>query len=409
MKNFRTISLCLFLCAAVFSCEAPRTNPLDPQNPDYNFGQLQGFVYIVNTRQPIQNVTVIWKNQNTILQTDANGEFSISGLYKKNGMIYFQKDGFGTDSSLVDWGGQSNKRLNDEYLNYSIGQVYGYIKNGSGKVIPGAKVYLKSRDISVQTNALGYYNIDNLPRQKDSLLIQADGYSSSTLPIIWGSNQNTEVDAALNSNPVLNDLRIYTSITNYYALNPTSLLLIQAQISDADGFNEIDSVFVKCDGLNLYQPLSFNFTSQYFELTIQQGVTYLPSLEDALGKSFQIIVKDKAKRLFNVGSSSVIRIIRDQITFFSPANGAPVDPNPILLWRRFQPGFNFHYMIQVYLIYNNSSITQLIWQKDNISKDDVQITLDASLISGQNYYWVIWCIDDFLDRSRSTEATFTAK
>ena len=198
MKNFRTISLCLFLCAAVFSCEAPRTNPLDPQNPDYNFGQLQGFVYIVSTRQPIQNVTVIWKNQNTILQTDANGEFSISGLYKKNGMIYFQKDGFGTDSSLVDWGGQSNKRLNDEYLNYSIGQVYGYIKNGSGKVIPGAKVYLKSRDISVQTNALGYYNIDNLPRQTDSLLIQADGYSSSTLPIIWGSNQNTEVDAALN-------------------------------------------------------------------------------------------------------------------------------------------------------------------------------------------------------------------
>jgi Carboxypeptidase regulatory-like domain len=478
------------VCVVFLSCDAPRTNPLDPQDPNYNFGQLQGIVYIFNTRQPLQNVNVTWKKQNIIVQTDANGQFSIGSLYKNNGMLYYQKDGFAVDSVFVDWNNQSSKRLNDEYLNYSIGQVYGYVRNGQGTALSGVKVYLKSKNIMVQTNSagyyhidnlsrgldslqfqadgfsnitqaiiwgsgqnvevdallnnytigqvygylrtgqgkgiaganvflrsknivvqtnnLGYYHIDNLSRTLDSLLFQAAGFSSATMPIIWGALQNTEVDASLNSNPNLDSLRVYTSIQNLYASPSKSLLVIQAKVSDAD--NDIDSVFVKCRDLNFRLLLPYNFATGFFELTIQAGtVSYLSSLDDAVGKNFQIEVRDKAKRIFDLGSSFVTRIIKDQITFFSPANGATVNKNPLLSWRPFNPGFDFHYMVQVYPYSNFGGGSEPVWQMDNISKDSVQITLNANLTSGQNYYWIIWCIDDYQNRSSSTPATFTAK
>jgi hypothetical protein len=56
-------------------------------------------------------------------------------------------------------------------------------------------------------------------------------------------------------------------------------------------------------------------------------------------------------------------------------------------------------------IYTNEVAPVLIWQEKNIPKDKTAHTVDDVLPAG-NYFWVIWAIDTFGNRSRSKPATF---
>ena len=370
-------------------------------------GMLDGSVFTSATPgQAIPDVSVIWKNQNIIALTDASGYFKFNELETKDGYVYYQKNGFVQDSTYVQWNKQSSVHLDNKRLNFSQGSIKGSVLSLSLKPIAGARVTLKSKGIVVQTKSDGTYQITGLLHQDDTLLFQATGYSSDSAAVHWSPNaQDVQVDTRLNADPKLNDLRIYSSVQNTYTAS-TASLYIQAKISDED-VGDIDSVYVDCPGLNINKlPLVYNFLSGYFETILDAGDSALPSIESAIGQTFSIIVRDNEGRFFNVGSSFLKRIIRDQITFYSPANGQTVQKNPTLLWKRFQPGFNFSYMVQVYTL---SGVPQLVWQKSNISQDDIQVTVNANLISGQNYYWVIWCIDEYQNRSSSKPATFVVQ
>ncbi len=372
-----------------------------------NVGILDGYAYTSSTpAQPLSNVQVIWKNQNILAITNSSGYFKFDGLLMNDGIVYYAKDGFVKDSAAVQWNKRTSVTLDIKYLKFSSGSIYGYVRSRSGNLISGASVTLKSTGIAVQTGANGYYRIDNVPHNPDSLLFQADGYSSSTLAVSWTNNsENTEVDASLNANPKLNDVRIYSSIVNDYT-STKATLYVQAKVSDED-VGDVDSVYVSCADLNIQKlPLAYNFETGYFETSINEGSSLLSSIENAIGKMFSIIVRDNQGKFFNVGSSFLKRIIRDQVNFYSPANGQTDQKNPTLKWIKFQPGFNFTYMVQVYTV---GALQQLVWQKSNISSADIQVVVNTNLISGLNYYWVIWCIDDYQNRSRSKPATFVVQ
>ena len=321
MKIFRSLSV-LLLCVGLFSCDAPRLNPLDPQNPDYQFAALDGFVKTVTgPPQPIAGVSVFWKSQNILLTTDANGYFKLDNLPKQDGWLYFQKDGFSSDSTLVQW-----------------------------------------------------------------------------------NNQKTfHVDMFLHSIPRLDSLAIYTSVENRYPDVQKYKLTIQAGITDTEG--NVDSVFVVANQLHFNRQLNYNPSSRSYQNDFSQTDLGLQSMDEGIGKIFNIIVKDKQKRIFNIGSSTIKRIIKQEVLPETPSNKQTVGSTPTLRWTRFLPGFNFRYMVQ---IYTDEVSPVLVWQKDNISKDDIQVISGATLPAG-DYFWVIWSIDDFQDRCRSKPASFVVQ
>lgn len=322
MKNFRSLSILLFLCAGLFSCDAPRINPLDPQSPNYQFVALDGYVKTLAGQQsPITGVSVLWKPENLLLTTDANGYFKLDNIPKQDGWIYFQKDGFSSDSTLVQWNNQ----------------------------------------------------------------------------------KSFHVDMYLNSVPKLDSLSIYTTVKNRYPDVQEVKLSIHAGISDSEG--DIDSVFVSASQFNFYQKMDYNALSKSYQSLFTQTDLGLQSMDESIGKVFNIIVKDKQHRIFNVGSSTIKRVIRQEIIPQTPSNKQLVTFTPTLRWTRFLPGFNFKYRVQ---IFTDVVSPTLVWQKDNISKDDIEVIPNITLSAG-DYYWVVWCIDDYQDISISKPVSFVVQ
>lgn len=317
MKIFRSLFIVL-ICLGILSCEAPRLNPLDPQNPGYQLGQLEGTVSGPHN-QKLTGVSVYWKNQNIYVQTDVNSNFSINRLSLQNGMLYFTKAGYSNDSLFINWG---NKK------DYQVSEV-------------------------------------------------------------------------MNSIPNLDSLVVYSIVENYYPDGQKFSLTVQAAVSDPE--NDIDSVFVRCVPMNIYNNLVYNPSSRFYEFTLSN--ISLDFLEQTIGRNFEIIVKDFSGRSFTVGYSLIRRIIKDEVSFISPANGITTGSKPAFVWSRFKPGYNFTFMIEVY---TNNNPAEFIYSKDNISPDSVSFTMTNTLSTG-SYYWVIWCIDEFKNRSRSKPATFVVQ
>jgi len=319
MKIFRSL-LIILICLGIYSCEAPRSNPLDPQNPAYQLVRLEGIVTGPHNVK-LAGVSVYWKNQNIFVQTDANGNFSMDRLSAQNGMLYFTKAGYNNDSLFINWGSQKD---------YHVSEV-------------------------------------------------------------------------MNSLPNLDSLVVYSIVQNYWPDGQIYGLTVQAAVSDQE--NDIDSVFVQSVPMNIYKNLVYNPLTRFYELTLSN--ISLDILEQTIGRNFEIIVKDYSGRKLNIGYSSIRRIIKDEVTFISPANSNTTGSNPTFIWSRFKPGYNFTYMIEVYSNPTNNP-SEFIYNKDNISSDSVSFTMTNTLTTG-SYYWVIWCVDEFKNRSRSKPATFVVQ
>ena len=288
-----------------------------------------------------------------------------------------------------------------------LGQFYGYVKTAllPQQPIVGVKVSWKNDNRLIETDAAGYYNLENLPIADGTLYFDKDGYSKDSIRVNWQNNKSIDLGTILlNAIPKLNNLIIYTCVENRYQDDQKDTLNVKANITDAE--NDIESVSVRCTALSFNKQLTFNPKSNLYELNYFYGTKNSVSpLDDAIGKNFEIIVKDHLGRIFNIGFSTIKRVIRQEISFESPANGVTVGSNPVLRWIRFLPGFNFQYMIQ---IYTREANPQSVWTSQYIFKDDIEVIPDRKLSAG-DYYWVIWVIDDFQNRAQSKQASFTVQ
>lgn len=374
---------------------------------NYIYATLDGFVYDpLPDHQPISRVNVTWKNQNIVTQTDLNGSYRFIDLALNDGWLFFDKDGLFRDSLYVIWGNEKNKHMSDKTLGYKYVKIEGRVKNNfTQKEIAGVKVLWQNQNIIMETNSTGYYSFNNISQNSGWLIFDKEEYFKDSVYIALSIQKSKLVDDKfLSAIPKLDNLVIYTNVENRYPNDQRYTLFVQASISDVE--NDIDSVNVRCTALNFNKQLKYNSQTRFYELSYPYGSkNSSPSIDDAIGKNFDIIVKDRLSKTFSVGTSTIKRIIKQEILFDSPANGVTVGSKPVCRWNRFLPGFNFKYMVQ---IYTDETIPQLKWEKSNISKDDIEVITDINLPAG-DYYWVIWCIDDFQNRARSKPATFNVQ
>lgn len=117
MNFFRGVCVILSVCT-LMSCDAPRVNPLDPGSPDYKYFTIEGNVKAQSSQTVLSGVKVSWKtlNQNIIVATDNGGNYKINKLDREDGTVYFEKEGYSIDSSVVKFNGEKNI-IKDKVLN----------------------------------------------------------------------------------------------------------------------------------------------------------------------------------------------------------------------------------------------------------------------------------------------------
>jgi hypothetical protein len=467
----------------IFSCDAPHSNPLDPSNPDFAYGVIDGFLLTQN-RTPIGGVKIIWKNQNVISYTNTNGYYVIADIlrddgwvlfektgYKKDsilvnwnnqksirleekllgytigsldgfvftpprnaisgvkviwknenkfsltnengyykmddiqmhdGMLYFEKDGLKKDSQYVQWGAQNNLRVTDKILNYNVGQITGSVKTFSlpRTGINNVRVYWKNQNLLVYTDTDGNYLLNNVNYQNGWLYFEKDGYRSDSIFVQFG-NQNVTIlnDIFLNSIPRLENINISTTVIHRYT-ETRYRLFVQAKIIDLEG--DVNLVRVRCDALGFNQQLVYNPSTGFYENNFDFGQT---NISAGLGKDFIVTARDNNNYTYTIGTARLTRVIDKEVVPKEPINSSVVGSSPTMVWERFSPGYNFNYRVE---IYTATIPSELFWSKSNISSDDVRLVPDVTLPAG-DYYWVIWCVDEFNNQSRSKEASFIVK
>lgn len=112
MKSFLNKILLVILIATITnSCDAPRDNPLDPDNPDNTIHTITGIVQTTTVPfQPVEGVIISVKNGNYITQSDSIGHFQIELYESKNVTLFFEEAGYHSDSASVEW--NSLKKIN---------------------------------------------------------------------------------------------------------------------------------------------------------------------------------------------------------------------------------------------------------------------------------------------------------
>lgn len=104
----------ILILAAVFglaSCDAPRDNPLDPENPNAVLGVLEGQVKSQSVPRIVLADVVILKNGTVVGRSSASGTFRIENLRVDDGWVYFEKPGYKSDSVYVAWNGAKQNKL----------------------------------------------------------------------------------------------------------------------------------------------------------------------------------------------------------------------------------------------------------------------------------------------------------
>lgn len=160
ITSYAFASLSFVLITSVFfnftSCDAPRNNPLDPENPNNVLVSIEGTIQTFSLpRKPISNVLIYWINGNKLVMSDITGKFKIENLTAENGWLILQKEGYKPDSIFIEW--QNKKQITvqsflneipklDSLIIYSIVlNQYPDIQNASLYV--QAKVTDKDNDI----------------------------------------------------------------------------------------------------------------------------------------------------------------------------------------------------------------------------------------------------------------------
>ena len=269
--------------------------------------------------------------------------------------------------------------------------------------IPGVTVLWRPENKTVETDGNGHFTFTGLLPQPGRLLVSKDGYLPDSIFVKKFNAHHAAAQFYLNARPVMDSLAVYSIVLNRYPALITSRIVLKCKITDRD--NDIDSVYIQNRYLDMQKYLLFNVNERLYEKTWNLYDLDIRSVDEVVGHDFEIFVKDRFGHTILVGRDNVRRVIHQEVKFKSPSSYQSVSSTPRLEWDRFDPGFPFQFDVQVY---TDEISPEKLWEQKGIPADSTGVNVDA-VLPDNDYFWVIWCVDEFHNRSRSKPATFTVR
>lgn len=252
------------------------------------------------------------------------------------------------------------------------------------------------------TDINGYFKINLEKPISGWLKIIHEKYKIDSFYIDFGAKKAL-YEFYLNQIPSVDSLEFYSILLYQYPNLQSTSLATRIKINDKD--NDIDSVFIENPFTQKSYYLLYNTQSKFFERTFSDHELDVDDLDELIGMKFKFITKDLSGSKFIVAEEKLNRIIKNEISLEYPVNNDTVSNKPLLVWRKISPGFKFTYTVEVL---SSDFPPNVVWSEKNINMDSSYVQVDVSLQPG-TYYWVVWCVDQFLNRARSKPATFVVK
>jgi hypothetical protein len=289
---------------------------------------------------------------------------------------------------------------------YSFGTIEGYVQTIGfpSSRISEVRVIWQNANLITETDNNGWFRLSSIPIKDGNLVFAKEGYKSDTLEVIWGESRSFFTQVFFNSLPTLDTVAIYTSVINQTGLPSISNLFVKAWITDLD--DDIDTVYVVNNNLKLKKNLTYFQSEGSYQSSVSSGEMGGNNIEETIGSDFAIMVKDEFDNEFVIGNNRVTRVIKDEVTGLHPSGDSTISmqSQPLTLqWDEFNGGYYCTYLVELYRREDLSS--QLIHTVNDIDSETTSYTLPFNLPSG-NYYWTIWVIDKFQNRSRSKPVLF---
>lgn len=124
-----------------WGCEAPRNNPVDPDNTLDNLPKIEGEIFSSGSLEsplPLARITFVPSSSFTFSGED--GRFSLPVSKKTDGLLLIEKSGFRTDSIFVDWNNGDKIQLRRSLLKFPVPVKLSIVANTLNR-FPDLKFY----------------------------------------------------------------------------------------------------------------------------------------------------------------------------------------------------------------------------------------------------------------------------
>ncbi len=295
-----------------------------------------------------------------------------------------------------------NNPLDPNNSNHKLATISGQVLTYRVPHIAVSEVNLfwKLEGRSQWSDSDGNFEINRIQKVDGWLTIEKFGFLTDSVHVEWTNQQSQNLEIYLNELPTLDSLIFYSSIENRRPERQIISILTKAKIHDED--NDIDSVFITSPPLDVFTHLIFNTEKEQYERKLSMEELQINTPEAVTGHEFIITVKDNFGNLLELNRSVIKRIIKEEIETIEPAGSELTSSQPTLSWKPFTPGFPFNFMVEIYI---DEISPVLVWQKDNIQPATLSTEVDI-VLAPNDYFWIIWCIDEFENRSSSKPEKF---
>ncbi len=276
--------------------------------------------------------------------------------------------------------------------------------------IVGATVRSIPENLSVQTDALGYFTFSSLSTGAHTFVCSKTNFTTDTFTVAIQTGQTVEIIRGMNGAPVTTFKQILTRKIDQYFPGPQYFVEISAIVSDPNGINDLDSVWLGVVDTLRY-PLTYSVASKTFLATIYKYDIPSNTIQWLVGKPLSIISKDIHNAINASDAFYITRVIENEATPISPSPfSIPSVSSDSILFRWSPPNVTYNYTYTITVSRVESGTQSMVWNYIGLNSFfEEQAYSGPKLESGKNYVWAITIVDDFGNYGRSKESAFTIK
>ncbi len=259
-------------------------------------------------------------------------------------------------------------------------------------------------ELATRTDADGQFALRGVPTGPYAVVAEREGFREAADTVSVAPGVPAETTILLDALPIVTEQSLRTvHIVRWVPDDPVFQLEVEAMADDPDRPEDVDGAALVVPDLGFSVELTR--TGNRFTATLGEDDLPAPGVEALLGQTMRIEVRDASGNTSLGPPMSLVRIIELSPETLSPQWPDQVSPTPTLVWRPAQLPFAFTYRVDVFLV--DAAGTPNLIDEPYLDIDPSVTSLSvATELEPGDYYWTLWVVDSFGNRSRSREAGF---